>query len=79
MIYECPKGHICFSKDNLVICGRKECNKTTKLMSPVDIDWFYKINKSGLCIDKNDIHMIIEDKNMPQDVKKQIEKVFSNI
>ncbi len=50
MIYECPQGHICFSKDSLDICGMKGCDKTTLVISPIDIKWFYKINKTGLCI-----------------------------
>ena len=50
MIYECPQGHICFSKDSLDICGMKGCGKTTLVLSPIDIKWFYKINKTGLCI-----------------------------
>jgi hypothetical protein len=50
MIYECPQGHICFSKDSLDICGMKGCGKTTLVISPIDIKWLYKINKTGLCI-----------------------------
>ena len=49
-MYECPQGHICFSKDSLYICGMKGCGKTTLVLSPIDIKWFYKINKTGLCI-----------------------------
>ena len=50
MIYECPQVHICFSKDSLNICGMKGCSKTTLVISPIDIKWFYRINKTGLCI-----------------------------
>ena len=53
MIYECPQGHICFSKDSLYICGMKGCGKTTLVLSPIDIKWFYKINKTGLCINNS--------------------------
>ena len=77
MIYECPLGHICFSKDDLDTCAMKGCFKQTVVISPIDINWFYKINKDGLCIDKKDLHMIIEDPNMPKDVKKQIQKIFN--
>jgi hypothetical protein len=42
----------------------------------MDIKWFYKISETGLCINKSEIHKIIEDPNMPKDVKKQIRKVF---
>jgi hypothetical protein len=76
MIYECPSGHICFSKDELDNCGMKGCIKHTDIISPIDIKWFYKIDKNGLCINRVDLHMIIDDPNMPKDVKKQIEKIF---
>jgi len=79
MIFECPSGHICFSKDELTICGMRGCNKQIDMLSPDDIKWFYKINKNGLCITRTDLHMIIEDPSMPNDVKKQIQKVFTNI
>ena len=79
MIFECPSGHICFSKDELTICGMRGCDKKTYMLSPDDIKWFYKINKKGLCITRTDLHKIIEDPNMPKDVKKQIQKIFTNI
>jgi len=76
MIFECPEGHICFSKDNLDVCGMKGCGKSTLVISPIDIKWFYKINERGLCINRTELYKIIEDPNMPKDVKKQIQKVF---
>jgi hypothetical protein len=76
MIYECPQGHICFSKDSLYICGMKGCSKTTLIVSPIDIKWFYKINKTGLCINKNEIYKITEDPSMPNGVKEHIQKIF---
>jgi hypothetical protein len=76
MIYECPQGHISFSKDSLYICGMKGCGKTTVVLSPIDINWFYKINKTGLCINRSELHKIIEDPNMPNNVKRQIQEVF---
>ncbi len=76
MIYECPARHICFSKDDLTICGMKGCNKQTDQISNIDIKWFYKIHKNGLCINRLDLHMIIDDPNMSKDAKKQIEKIF---
>jgi hypothetical protein len=79
MIYECPAKHICFSKDDLTNCGMKGCNKQTDTISPMDIKWFYKINKNGLCINRADLHMIIDDPNMPENVRKQIEKLFSHL
>ncbi len=79
MIYECPSGHICFSKDNFNNCAMKGCIKQTDIISPIDIKWFYKIDKNGLCINRADLYMILNDPNMPKDVKKQIEKLFSHL
>jgi hypothetical protein len=80
MIYECQQGHICFSKeDDLNTCAMTGCTKSTIVVSPIDIKWFYKINKLGLCIDRNDLYKIIEDPNMPKEVKKQIIKVFRHL
>jgi hypothetical protein len=79
MIYECPSGHICFSRGDLGTCGMKGCIKQTVLLSPIDIKWFYKINKNGLCINRADLNMIMGDPNMPKDVKNKIEKVFPHL
>jgi hypothetical protein len=76
MIYECPQGHIYFSKESLYNCGMKGCGKTTLVISPIDIKWLYKINKTGLCINRGELHKIIEDPNMPNNVKRQIQEVF---
>ena len=54
----------------------KGCGKTTLVISPIDIKWFYKINKTGLCINRSELHKIIEDPNMPNNVKRQIQEVF---
>jgi hypothetical protein len=40
MIFECPSGHICFSKDELIICGMRGCDKKSYMLSPDDIKWF---------------------------------------
>jgi hypothetical protein len=80
MIYECQQGHISFSnKYDLNTCAMKGCNKSTIVISPIDIKWFYKISELGLCIDRKDLHKIIEDPNMPREVKKQITKVFPHL
>ena len=80
MIYECQLGHICFSSnEDLNTCAMTGCTKSTVVISPIDIKWFYKINKLGLCIDRKDLHKIIEDPNMPKDVKRQITKVFPHL
>ena len=76
MIYECQGGHISFSKDDLNTWGMKGCNKSTVIISTIDIKWFYKISEIGLSIDRKDLQKIIEDPNMPRDVKKEITKIF---
>lgn len=76
MIFECPSKHICFSKNELASCGMSGCRKLTFNVSLEDINWFYKINKNGLCINRDDLHLIIEDPNMPADVKKKVRKIF---
>lgn len=80
MIYECTNGHICFSKEHAFsICAMKECRKPTVIISPIDIEWFYKINDSGLCINRKDLEMIIKDRNMPREVKKIILRIFPHL
>ena len=53
--------------------------KANRIISPIDIKWFYKINESGICINRKDLHMIVEDQNIPKDVKKTILKIFPNL
>jgi hypothetical protein len=79
MISECSGGHICFGKGDLSSCGMRDCGRPTVIISPIDIQWFYKINESGLCFNRKDLHMIIEDRNMPKDVKKIILKIFPHL
>ena len=55
MIYECQGGHISFSKNDLNTCGMKGCNKSTVIISTIDIKWSYKISETGLSIDRKDI------------------------
>jgi hypothetical protein len=57
----------------------KGCGRPTVIISPIDIKWFYKINESGLCINRNDLHMIIGDHNMPKDVKGTVLKIFPHL
>jgi hypothetical protein len=57
----------------------KDCERPTVIISPIDIKWFYKINELGLCINRNDLHMITEDRNMLKDVKKTILKIFPHL
>ena len=50
--------------------------KATVVISPVDTDWFYKINKYGLCVNNRNLNAIIADPDVPKDVKKQIQNIF---
>ena len=50
------------------LSAMKGCNKSTIVKSPIDTKWFCKISKLGLCIDKKDLHKIIEDPNMPREL-----------
>jgi hypothetical protein len=70
MILECSNGHICFGKGDLSSCAMRDYGRPTVIISPVDIQWFFKINESGICINRKDLHMIIEDRNMLKDAKK---------
>ena len=79
MIFECSIGHICFGKEDLSSCPMRDCGRPTIIISPIDIKWFYKINDSGLCVNRKDLHRIIEDQNMPNDVKKIIVRVFPHL
>lgn len=54
----------------------KGCENDTSAISDADIEWFYSISLSGLAINEWDLHMILEDKNMPQDVKDRIREIF---
>jgi len=38
MIYECPSGHVCFSKGELNNCAMRGCIKQTIALSPTDIN-----------------------------------------
>lgn len=54
----------------------KGCENETSAISDADIEWFYSISLSGLAINERDLHMILEDRNMPQEVKDRIRKSF---
>jgi hypothetical protein len=54
------------------------CRKQTIIVSTENINWFYRINKNGLCITRDNLHRIIEDPNMPNDVKAKVRKIFFN-
>lgn len=78
MIYRCAEGHISFAK-NLVHCGMKGCTLSVDTMSDADVEWFYRISPEGLAINETDLHMILEDRNMPKEVKEMIKQTFPNV
>ena len=45
----------------------------------MDIEWFYKINPTGLAINEKDLNMILSDRNMPEDLKKSLMEVFPGL
>ena len=45
----------------------------------MDIECFYKISPAGLAINEKDLNMILNDKNMPEDVKKSVMEVFPEL
>jgi hypothetical protein len=57
----------------------KGCGKRIDIISDIDIEWFYKINAEGLAMDKKDLHKILEDKKMPDDVKAAVKRVFPDL
>ena len=58
----------------------KGCIKQTVVISPIDIDGFYKINKDGLCINNSNLLMIRADPDIFKDVKKaNTKKIFPNL
>lgn len=57
----------------------KSCGEHIEMVSERDIEWFYKINESGLSIDEKDLPMIIKDKNMPDEVKQSIKELFPGL
>lgn len=48
--------------------------KQTIVIRTVDKNWFYKINKDGLCINKKDLHMIMDDPYIPKDKKNKYKR-----
>lgn len=78
MIYRCPDGHISFAKQ-LQYCRMKGCGKPIEIISEQDIEWLYKINPSGLAMNEKDLNKILEDKNMPNEVKEAVKQVFPEL
>lgn len=75
LIYKCAAGHISFAK-HLQFCGMKGCGQPIEPVSERDIEWFYRVNPDGLAMNEKDLNMMMEDKNMPKEVKKAIEEIF---
>ena len=78
MICRCPDGHISFARE-LRHCGMKNCGKPAEIISDKDIEWLYKISPNGLAISEKDLHKILDDKNMPKEVKEVVKEVFPEL
>lgn len=78
LIYRCADGHISFARE-LRHCGMKDCGQPAEIISDKDIEWLYKISPNGLAISEKDLHKILDDKNMPQEVKEAVKKVFPEL
>ena len=57
----------------------KGCELSVDVISERDIDWFYKINPTGLAIKEDELNKIIKDRNMPDDVKNMIKETFPHV
>jgi hypothetical protein len=78
LICKCPDGHISFARE-LRYCGMKGCGKPVTTVSNIDIEWFYKINPDGLAIEEKDLHKILQDRNMPKEVKEIMKETFPEL
>lgn len=78
MIYRCAEGHISFAKE-LARCGMRGCEKPVDVVSEINIEWFYGISLEGLAINEADMHKILEDRNMPKEVKEMVKKIFPQL
>ena len=78
MISRCPDGHISFARE-LRHCGMKRCGNPIETISDRDIEWLYKIDPNGLAMNEKDLDMLLEDKNMPKEVKEAVKEVFPDL
>ncbi|MGH9925352.1 MAG: hypothetical protein ACRD5B_08230 [Nitrososphaeraceae archaeon] len=56
--------------------GLRKANSNNK---PYRYKMVLQKNESGLCINRKDLNMILEDQNMPKDVKKTILRIFPHL
>ena len=57
----------------------KGCAKPAETISDKDIEWFYKISPGGLAMGEKDLHKILDDRNMPKEVKEAVKEVFPDL
>lgn len=57
----------------------KGCEKPVDIVSEIDVEWFYKISPEGLAMNEADLGKILEDKNMPKDVKDLVRNAFPHL
>lgn len=57
----------------------KGCGKPIETISDKDIEWLYKISPNGLAISEKDLHKMLDDKNMPKEVKEAVKEAFPEL
>jgi hypothetical protein len=57
----------------------KGCSKPVETISDKDIEWFYKISPNGLAMNEKDLHKILDDRNMPKEVKETVKEAFPQL
>lgn len=55
------------------------CEKPVDVVSEINIEWFYRISPEGLAINEADMYKILEDRNMPKEVKEIVKKTFPQL
>lgn len=49
------------------------------IISDKNIEWLYKISPNGLAMNEKDLSRLLEDKNMPDEVKESVREVFPQL
>lgn len=57
----------------------KGCGKPIDIISDKNIEWLYKISPNGLAMNEKDLNRLLEDKNMPNEVKETVREVFPQL
>lgn len=57
----------------------KGCGKAANFISQEDIEWFYQISPAGLAIERKNLRMILQDKNIPIESKRKVKAAFPEL